>query len=95
MVTTPLFFESSSRESKGLSVYRLKFNDVFRVFDVEGWARDLFVLGPGHQQHPEEAPSHEEVWSGGKVGTFHFTLSFLLAQEAPCGAPGGTGPHQP
>ena len=25
---------------------------------------DLFVLGPGHQQHPEEAPSHEEGWSG-------------------------------
>ena len=29
------------------------FNDVFREFDVEGWACNLFVLGSGHQQHPE------------------------------------------
>ena len=47
--------------------------DVVTVFDVEGCACDLFVLGPGNQQHPEEAPSHEERWSGDKVGTFPFT----------------------
>ena len=59
-MTTPLFFQSSTGESRGLSVYKLEFSDVFRVFDVEGWAGDLFVLGPGHQQHPEEAPSRGE-----------------------------------
>ena len=49
--------KSSNGESRGLSVYKLKFNDVFRVFDVEGWACDLFMLGLGHQQHPKEASS--------------------------------------
>ena len=38
------------------------------MFDVEGWAGDLFMLGPGHQQHPEEAPSCGERWSKDKVG---------------------------
>ena len=31
-------------ESKGLSVFRLEFNDVFRVFDVKGVCLRLFVL---------------------------------------------------
>ena len=94
-MTTPLFFESSIGESKGLSAYKLEVNDVFRVYNVEGWAGDLFVLGPSHLQHPKEAPSCGERWSGGKVGVFRFTQSPLLAQAAPCGAPGGTGPYQP
>ena len=35
-----------------------------------GCASNLFVLGPGNQQHPKEAPSHGERWSWVKVGTF-------------------------
>ena len=31
--------------------------DVVSVFDVEGCACDLFVQGPGYQQHPVEASS--------------------------------------
>ena len=69
-VTTPLFFQSSTGGSRGLSVYKLEFSNVFRVFDVEGCACDLFVRGPGNLQHPEEAPSRREKWSGDKVGVF-------------------------
>ena len=47
--------QSSSTEERTLLYL---FNDVIRVVGVEGWARDLFVLSPGHQQHPEEASSY-------------------------------------
>ena len=57
-------------ESKGLSVCKLEYSDVFSVFDVEGCACDLFVRGPGNQQHPMEASSCGEEWSGDKVGVF-------------------------
>ena len=47
--------------------------DVVSVFDVEGCACDLFVLGPGNQQHPVEASSCGEEWSGDNVGVFPLT----------------------
>ena len=68
----------SSGESRGLSVHKLEFSDVFQVFDVEGWAGDLFVLGPGHQQHPKEAPSRGERRSWAKVGMFPYLAPFWL-----------------
>ena len=40
--------------------------DVVTVFNIEGWASDLFVLGPGHLQHPEETPSREAVKGQGR-----------------------------
>ena len=63
-------------ESKGLSVCKLEYSDVFSMFDVEGCACDLFVRGPGNQHRPRgattpsEAPSCGERWSGDKVGVF-------------------------
>ena len=54
-------------ESVGLPDF--DFN-VVSVFDVEGCACDLFVRGPGNQQHPVEASSCGEEWSGDKVGVF-------------------------
>ena len=47
--------------------------DVVCMFDVEGCACDLFVLGPGNQQHPMEASSCGEERSGDKVGIFSLT----------------------
>ena len=85
-MTTPLFFESSNRESKGLSAYKLEFSYVFRVFDVEGCACDLFVRGPGNQQHPEEAPSCGERWSGDKVGVSLYPVSPLGSSSSLRGA---------
>ena len=77
-----LYLKIEQRESKGLSVCKLECSDIFSVFDVEGCACDLFVQGPGNQQHPEEAPSCGERWSGDKVGVFCTTQSPLLAQVA-------------
>ena len=90
----PYLFDSSNEESKGLPVYKLEVSDVFRGFDVEGWASDLFVLGPGHQQHPKEAPSRGKGRPGSRKERFSY-LAPLLAQAAPCGAPEGTGSCQP
>ena len=42
------------------------FNGVFREFDVEGGAYDLFVLGLGNQQPPKEAPSRGKGGSGSR-----------------------------
>ena len=66
-------FDPSNGESRGLTAHKLEVSDVFRVFDVKGCASDLFVLGPGNQQHPEEAPSRGERWSKDKVGEFPLT----------------------
>ena len=59
----------------------------------KGWVGDLFVLGPGHQQHPQGGSFPRERWSWVKVGMFPY-LTPLPAQVAPCGAPEGTGPHR-
>ena len=48
----------TSKIEQGESVGLPDFNfDVVTVVNAEGWAGDLFVLGPGHQQHPKETPS--------------------------------------
>ena len=65
-----LFLQIEQGESVGLPDF--DFNVVI-MFDVEGWACDLFVLGPGHHQHPAETSSCGEEWSGDKVGVFPLT----------------------
>ena len=42
-------------ESKGLSVCKLKYSEVFDVFDVVRCACGLFVRGPGKQHQPRRA----------------------------------------
>ena len=67
------FCTSKIEQGKSVDLPDSDFSDVVRVVDVKGWACDLFVLGPGHQQHPEEASSCGEERSGVKVGTFSLT----------------------
>ena len=60
----PCLYDSSNGEPRGLSTYKLEVIDVstssspllgvFRGFDVKGVGLHLFVLGAGHQQHPQE-----------------------------------------
>ena len=56
------------RGVKGLSAHRLEVYDVSRGFDVKGVGLHLFVLGAGHQQHPQEGsfPAGKAVLGQGR-----------------------------
>ena len=55
-------------ESRGLSVRKLEYNDVFYVFDVTRCACGLFVRGPGKQHQPRGAVTPSRGINRGRGG---------------------------